>query len=218
MSTTAVDEQLLADRLDAFAAAYTAMSRFLLAPIDAQLFTLLTQPGLLDAWPLTSDPDTRRGLNLLAASIREGETEPALHRDYDRLFVGPNPLLAPPYESVHLTVEQLMFDTPTFEVRAAYRAFGVQAPRLNREPDDHLGLEFSFLALLCCQAHDALANGDEAAVEMSLQAQRLFLGDHLLRWAGKCLTAVESHADTTFYRGVGAVGLGVTNRAAFWLQ
>ena len=157
-----------------------------------------------------------RGVRQVVVAAREDE--PLLARDYCRLFVGPNPLLAPPYESVHLGRERLMFEEPTFEVRAAYRAFGWQAPNYNREPDDHLGLEFSFLSLLCTAALDALQRLDHAVLEAALSLHEQFLRDHLLCWAPDCLSAVEANATTAFYRGVGALGIGVTSQAGYWLQ
>ena len=56
---------------------------------------------------------------------------------------------------------------------------GVQAPNLNREPDDHLGFEFHFLGLVCNLALDALDKGDMIELDRSLETQKRFLGDHL---------------------------------------
>ena len=206
----------LAARLDGFAAAYSAMARFLLEPSDEALQSRLAEPGQLQAWPMPRDPLTSRGIDKLLASAEAGEGVRALRADYERLFVGPNSLLAPPYESVYLTTERLIFEGPTFEVRAAYRAMGVQAPRFNREPDDHIGLEFSFLALLCHRGLDALESEDQVELASALEAQRHFLSEHVLRWGGDCLTLVETNAETAFYQGVGALGLGVLAHADTW--
>lgn len=203
----------LATQLDSFATAYGVMSRLLLAPADRDLLSALADPALLAAWPLHHDADTIRGLDLLAASRSDGEEEAALIRDYDRLFVGPYRLLAPPYESVYRTEEGLLFEEPTFQVRAAYQAFGLAAPRLNREPDDHIGLEFSFLSQLCARALDALDAQDEFTLDTALAAQNAFLRDHLLVWGPACLRAAHQHGETAFYRGTAALGLGVLAQA-----
>ena len=216
MASTTLDNRALEARLDGFAAAYSAMARFLLAPADEELQEGLGEPGQLASWPMPRDPHTSRGIDLLTVSSAAHETSTALLQDYERLFVGPNSLLAPPYESVYRTVDRLVFDAPTFEVRAEYRSLGVRAPSFNREPDDHLGLEFSFLALLCNRALDALESRDQTAVEDALEAQRRFLKEHLLRWAADCLGSVEANAETAFYQGVGALGLGVLAHAASW--
>jgi TorA maturation chaperone TorD len=216
MPSATLDDRALAARLDGFAAAYNAMARFLLAPADDELQRGLGEPGQLEAWPMPREPATTRGLDRLRDSSAATESVTALERDYERLFVGPNSMLAPPYESVYLTIDRLIFDGPTFEVRAAYRSLGMQAPSFNREPDDHLGLEFSFLSLLCGRALDAAEAGDRLGVESVLEAQRQFLREHLLRWGAKCLDLVEANAQTAFYQGVGALGLGVLAHAATW--
>ncbi|MBU4215810.1 MAG: molecular chaperone TorD family protein, partial [Actinobacteria bacterium] len=180
--------------------------------------------------------DTTRGLRLLARSLgRDGgpsagegatragdsvarehvepETLESLRRDYADLFVGPGPLLAPPYESVHLTADRLLFDEPTMQVRSAYRAFDLVAPRLNREPDDHLGLELHFLTELCTRALDAIEAGDEFVLDTTLAAHHGFLTDHVLRWAPDLFGLVAAHATTSFYRGVAALGTATLGRA-----
>ena len=92
----------------------------------------------------------------------------------------------------------------------------MQAPNLNREPDDHLGLEFHFLGLVCNLALDALDKGDAIELDRALETQKRFLGDHLLAWGPDVLACVEQEAETTFYKGVGALGLGILHNAASW--
>lgn len=216
MATDALEVDARAARLDDFAAAYGALARFLLGPADAELLAQLAEPGQLEAWPLARGTDASRGLQHIAASLEAHESEEALLDDYQRLFVGPGHLLAPPYESVHRTRDRLLFDTPTFQVRAAYNEFGMRAPRFGREPDDHLGLELSFLAHLCNVALDALEHEDGDGLERALNAQKRFLTDHLLCWGGDCLRMVEANATSWFYRGVGALGLGLLCQASSW--
>lgn len=206
----------LASRLDGFAAAYSVMERLLRAPADTGLQQRLSEPGVLDSWPMPRDPETSRGLALLGASLSSKESVTELQRDFERLFVGPNASLAPPYESVYRSVDRLLFDVPTFEVRAEYRSFGLQAPDFNREPDDHLGLEFSYLALVCERGLDALERADVRGLDEALEAQRRFLAEHVLCWGADCLGLVEANAQTAFYRGVGGLGLGVLTNAVSW--
>ena len=206
MATAALRDPTLAARLDAFGAAYVATSRFVLAPVDDDLLERLGEPGQLESWPMPRDTDTSRGLELVRTSLESAEAVAALKRDYERLFTLP----------VWRTPERLLFDAPTFEVRAEYRSLGVQAPSLNRDPDDHLGLEFNFLGLVCSHALDAHDRGDTAGLDQALETQRRFLGDHLLRWGPDFLASVEQNAETVFYKGVGALGLGVLTNAAAW--
>jgi TorA maturation chaperone TorD len=211
MSTaTAAQRSALAQRLDELAGSYTFVSRLLLASPDPDLLARIRQPGLMAGWPL-ADADSRAGAELL---VRGAEADVlTLARDHQALFIGPGPLLAPPYESVHRSRDHLLFEEVTFEVRAAYRAYARVAPALNKEPDDHLGLELDFLAHLCVRALDGLDAGDEDATDAALAAQQSFLTEHTLIWGPECLRLVREHATTDFYRGAGLLGTGLLAHA-----
>jgi TorA maturation chaperone TorD len=203
----------LAATLDRFAAAFTTLARLLLAAPDLSVLARVRDPELLAQWPLPQDPDCRRGVALLAESATARETEAKLRRDYNRLFIGPERLKAPPYESVHRSPDHLVFDRETLEVRAAYAQFGLAAPRLNQEPDDHIGLELGFLAALCVRGLDALEADDDRELARVLDAVAAFLRDHLLVWGPRCLTQAANASATYFYQGVAALGLGTLARA-----
>ena len=202
-------ESRLAATLDARGAAYGVLSRALLAAPDAEFVDLLRDPDLAASWPMPADPHTERGVQRLAASQVDAETLEALEYDYNQLFVGPRPSIPPPYESVYLTREHLIFDEPTRAVRAVYAELGLVAPKLNREPDDHLGLEFNFVSHLCLAAIDAIERGDRAALERMLDAQREFLAQHVQLWVPRCLELAAGAAGTLFYQGIAFLGLGV---------
>jgi putative dimethyl sulfoxide reductase chaperone len=214
MTVATTDREALAALLDNYGAACGVLSRVFVAPADAELIRQLTDADMLSSWPMAHDEHTSRGLGLLIQSAERAESIQLLEADYYRLFVGPEPMKAPPYESVYLTRDHLIFDEPTRQVRAAYAEFALAAPKLNREPDDHLGLEFDFLAQLCVTALDAIDLVDETTMMRSLDAQRRFLTDHLQRWAGSCLQLAEEHAETRFYQGAAALGLGVLEQSA----
>ncbi len=206
----AAQRDTLAQHLDDLAGCYTFVSRLLLASPDPDLLERVRQPGLMAGWPLR-DADSRTGVELLVRGA-DSDVLP-LARDHQALFVGPGPLLAAPYESVYRSRDRLLFEESTFEVRAAYRAYGRVAPALNKEPDDHLGLELDFLAHLCVRALDAMDAGDEDATDAALAAQESFLTEHTLVWGPQCLDLVREHARTDFYRGVGALGAGLLAHA-----
>lgn len=197
-------------RLDELAGAYTLTSRLFLEPPDLALLDRIGHPGLLDGWPMR-DEASRRGARLLVAGAAEDRV--ALARDYQALFVGPGPLLAPPYESVHLSREHLLFEEQTLQVREAYRAFGLVAPALNREPDDHIGLELHFLAEVCLRSLDALDTGDDDRFDATLAAHQAFLTDHLLLWGPECLALVRDNAKTDYFRGVALLTTGLLDQA-----
>lgn len=205
------DRGALAVILDRFAGAFTALSGLLVAAPDAARLDRVRDEGL--DWPLQDSPDGRRGVGLLRESSLAGEGEGAVRRDYNRLFFGPGPVIAPPYESVYRSQEHLVFELQTMQVRAAYARFGLAAPRLNKEPDDHIGLEMGFLGALCVWAMDAFDAGDDAELGRLLVGVQSFLELHLLVWGRRCLTLAANGSQTFFYQGVAVLGVGALQSA-----
>ncbi len=200
---------VLLERLDAFAAATAFVSRLLLESPDGPLLVQLAAPGVLQEWPLRAVPNPA-GVATLAASLSEGaESMLEMHADHRSLFLGPENMLACPYESVYLNDEHLTFGSQTLAVRQAYRRCGLRAPAEGREPDDHIGLEFFFVSHLCLRALDAAERGDGPSVTETCDALREFLEQHLLLWAEECLDHVQAHAQTQFYQGVGLLTRGI---------
>lgn len=122
--------------------------------------------------------------------------------DYTRLFIGPGKVLTPPWESVHFSEERLTFQQETLQVREWYRRFGLQVEKLYQEPDDHIGLEFEFIAHLAKLGLVALEQNDQTRFDELLDAQKKFLVEHPARWAFDWCAQVEEHAQTDFYRGM----------------
>ncbi len=126
--------------------------------------------------------------------------KPDLEEDFARLFVGPDRTLAPPYESVYLGGEGLLFDATTLDVRAAYARYGLEVARKGRVPDDHISHELHFAAHLAGLAEARLEAGEEAGAEDVLAGLGKFVADHLGRWAATFAARVEEGAKTEFYR------------------
>lgn len=212
--------------LEAHEAAWTVLSRLLRVIPAAETVDRVRDPELLATWPLRHDnPATDRGLELLERSRERSETGDAVARDYRRVFHGPGPVPAPPYESVHLGVDGLLFDTDTLQVRAFYRRFGLQVPRLNRDPDDHVALELELLATLAGRALDALdsvgSSGREhgygaaaGTVDELLAAIGSFLDEHVLAWVPRFGELVSEHARTDFVTALGHLLVGTLDCSA----
>ena len=60
---------------------------------------------------------------------------------FNRLFVGPAALEAPPFSSVYLDGQSLVMSKTTLDVREMYGALGLESPWKNQLPDDHISLE-----------------------------------------------------------------------------
>ncbi|NCD16409.1 MAG: dehydrogenase [Actinobacteria bacterium] len=206
----------LPGRLDALAAGWTALSRLLLSPPSDDTLAQVRNPALLDQWPL-SGGTTDRGKALLLQSAEAGEDAGAVERDFARLFVGPAKLTAPPWESVHRSRERLLFEAETFQVREWYARYGLEAPRLNREPDDHIALELEFLATLAERALTALEEDREEDAQELVAAHQAFLAEHVLPWAPGLMDQIRDNAETFFLRGVAELGSGALTAAEFLL-
>lgn len=213
VATLLADRAALGRSLDDFAAAFTTLSSLLVAAPSAEVLDRVRDVELLREWPLPGHPDCRRGTALLAESATAREDESVVRRDYSRLFRGPERMKAPPYESVHRSRDRLVFEQETMQVRAAYAEFGLAAPRLGAEPDDHIGLELSFLATLAVRGMDALEAGDDLELARVLRGLVTFLDEHLLAWGPRCLAQAADGSRTFFYQGVAALGLGTLELA-----
>ncbi len=178
---------------------------------DPQLdwFQSLIDEDIFSELPLESnDPDLEAGLQLLQAWATEYKESISpeqlidIKSDYMRLFVGVGKPIAPPWESVYFNEDGMIFQQQTLDVREWYRRFGVESEKILQEPDDHVGLELSFLAYLAKLGLQALEENDETRFEQLLQAQRQFISEHPLKWVPGWCKLVEDNARTDFYRGL----------------
>lgn len=120
--------------------------------------------------------------------------------EYQRLFQGPGHLVAPPWESVYRTEDHTLCGPPTLAVAQAYRAAGLAVPNAEREPEDHIAIELSFMAALYDGAAEALVRG--ASPDPWLETADRFLQEHLLCWGGVFAQDMLTGAATPFYRSV----------------
>ncbi len=158
--------------------------------------------------------DTRQGQKVLVTWCEEqrgGMTDAAyesLCADYTRLFVASGPSYTPPWESIYFSDDQLTFERQTEQVRSWYRRYCLEPEKMYQEPDDHIGLELSFVGHLAGLARAAHQEEDRRAFYALLDAQHNFLQEHLLRWAPQwCHRACEK-AQNLFYTGVSLVSKG----------
>jgi TorA maturation chaperone TorD len=187
---------------------------FYAAP-DREWLDALVKDDIFAESPFGSaQPDTQAGLTVLQAWSRANRNglSPAaletLQAAYARLFIGPGPVVAPPWESVYFSDERLLFQRETFQVRAWYARFGLTVPNLHREPDDHIGLELSFVARLAELALQAIQAHEQERLQEALEAQRRFLAEHVLTWGPGWCSRVEVSSGSEFYRGLALLTRG----------
>jgi TorA maturation chaperone TorD len=164
---------------------------------------------------------TIAGLKLLQNWAKLGlsdEVFVSLTMDYTRLFIGLGEGFAAPWESVYFSEERLTFQEQTLQVRNWYRRFGLEAERINREPDDHIGLELLFLSHLAALGIQALDEQDQTRFEELWAAQRDFHQQHLGAWALAWCDLVEGNARTDFYKGLAALTRGALSELSELLE
>jgi TorA maturation chaperone TorD/ferredoxin len=129
-----------------------------------------------------------------------------------RLFVGPLPPLAHPYESVYRTPEGRLMGAVTTQVRRAYAEAGLAIAEDSRELPDQLTVELEFMAFLTNEEANALEQRNDDLVIAILERQAAFLRDHLTRWVPEFSHRVVSAGESDFY------STAATTLAAFVVQ
>ncbi len=184
---------------------------------DAEaLLVAFSAPNATEAakvWPFADEEDAARGLSLmvrgLGASLRKGSnadgpSRPGEERffadddlvwEYRRLFVGPGVKVVPPWGSVYMDRDCVVFGESTLELRAWMREHGVVRAcdgvpgkaAGEKEPEDHIGLMLALMAWLA---------------EHQPESLREYLSLHLLIWAGHYLDELAHAAEHPFYKGL----------------
>lgn len=71
-----------------------------------------------------------------------------IEADYQALFIGPNNLPAPPWGSVYLDKESVVFGESLLALRAFLQHSGIDFSLNQNEPEDHIGLMLMLTAYL----------------------------------------------------------------------
>lgn len=138
-------------------------------------------------------------LGELREDLKDPDFPEQAKREYRMLFIGPEEMPAPPWESIYMGEEAALFQETTLEVRQAYRAFGMQAEAYQRVPDDSLALELAFMSGLAERALDAFRRGDREEAEKCLKGSLDFLKKHLLQWIPKFLERMAGSPTDCLY-------------------
>lgn len=104
---------------------------------------------------------------------------------FNKLFVGPMALQAPPYASYYLSSEPQLMGGCTLEVRRLYEMVGLTSPLLGRMPDDHLGVELDAAQMMLTMV--AQVKMEEPSVLWDF-----FLNRHLGAWVPQFLARARS--------------------------
>lgn len=118
-----------------------------------------------------------------------------LNDDYQRLFIGPNHLPAPPWGSVYLDKESVIFGESLLKLRTFLQENQINLLLNQNEPEDHIGLMLMLTAYLAEQQPELL---------------QLFLREHFLTWAYRFFELFNVE-NVPFYRGLGILAEALLN-------
>ena len=157
-------------------------------PVMAPILASLREERWLLEWPFGEQETLARLGRDFAAALSDDDADAQMCAEYQRLFIGPNALEAPPWGSVYLEEEGTLFGDTTLALRSFLEEQGVSLNTGMHEPDDHIGL------LLWATAW--LAEHDCPSAVVTL------FDRHLLSWSGRYLGQLEAAARHAFYRCV----------------
>lgn len=148
----------------------------------APLVSALTTTDWTPDWPLE-----QASLLPIAEQLRTPSDEP-LADARQRLFIGPWALPAPPWGSVWLDRESVLFGDSTLALRQWMRENNIAFEVQQNEPEDHFGTLLMLAAWLA-------ENGRDAERDQ-------LLAWHLLPWSQRFLTVFSEQASHPFYAGL----------------
>jgi len=117
--------------------------------------------------------------------------------DYARLFVGPGPGKAPPFESVYTSPKGRLFAEAYSDVVGVLQREQIGVAQDFHAPADHAAVELAIMAYLVGGASD-----EEPAKPAQPEKAREFYDGHVMNWFPKWSKDVAENAETGFYRGV----------------
>lgn len=196
----------LNELLENYQVLFSYLSEVFLNEPDEEFIQHIIDNELYFSFPFHSDnSDLQKGLSLLKNFVLQWEKPQvyALRDEYFRLFHGTGKMLVPPYESVYLSNEHLLFEKETIAVREFYARYGLKIDQLNIIPDDQIGYQLLFIAWLLKKALEASRQNEPGDFQHILKDLREFLKSHLLKWSDSFLDLLEEHAASFYYRGNG---------------
>jgi TorA maturation chaperone TorD len=137
-------------------------------------------------------------------SAARGASREVLEPTYIELFTLSSSPDCPTFETAFVSVEAAQQTASMADIAGFYRAFGVDTGDTGFRPDD-ISVELEFMGFLCRKQAYAIERLGAPRVGQVLRVQRLFMREHLGRWAGALGRRIVSRAGVApFYATLGA--------------
>jgi len=161
---------------------FSVLHRLLGSEPTKELLEAVSSSESLQAIALfEGDSEAAAKLKGVLASCSEMDHD-AAKMEYTRLFLGPDQLIAPPWESCYTAKERALFQESTLQVRSWYQQYSYVPAGYPSHPDDHISLMMHFLALTTERAKDCLTQELLCGYRSLLEGQKLFEKNHILNW------------------------------------
>lgn len=190
---------------------YDLLRRAFLQEPTLEFLSFLKESRLFESFPFQEDrEEIAEGAAQITVFMQENDlTSPevydSLHWDYTRMFIGPDRLPAPLWESAYLHKDRLLFQEQTLQVRQAYLKYQFLPKHFMQEADDHLGLELDFMYQLTLQAKEAMDEENLDKLKQLFTDQKDFLQNHLLLWVPEVASKISESANFSFYPGIAKI-------------
>ncbi|MCW8345060.1 molecular chaperone TorD family protein [Vibrio sp. ZSDZ65] len=182
MQDTLQNDVIDLENLSAMAKVFGSLFYFPLTGDNNQ--ALLT--ALADESQACGEPVHETAFTQWAQVVAEDGTD-TLNQDFFLLFEGGEAMYAPPWGSVYLDKEEVIFGETTVAYRQFLRQNGVELDTGMREPEDQFGLMLFAVSQFIEEKH-------------ALSAIKALLSEHLFTWCYRYLELVEKHAQTNSYQ------------------
>lgn len=195
--TTQELTQLMRER----AAVYQFLSALLLKEFEAEQIANLSSFASMEV----DDVEMRQALAVIKRYMTMAGADPRtdLAVDYARIFLSAGVyegITAEPYESVFTSEEHLLMQDARDDVLGFYRALGVAVDPALHMPEDHLGIEFEFMALAAQKTAELLVIADGyGEVLQAIELQQQFAQAHILNWIDDLIAKVDEFAKLPVY-------------------
>lgn len=174
-----------------------------------RLLTQTHNQALAEIAAILDEAGNSKKLKNLAACIRklmecsEGAELEALNSSFRYLFGHTAHSKVPPYETEYGT--ETLFQQPQklSDLSGFLTAFGLKLEFGQHERIDHISCECEFLSFLARKEAYALEKNDTDMLEETRKAQKLFLKDHLGRFAPSFSNMLMREASDSFYAALG---------------
>lgn len=153
------------------------------SPACSDIVAQLSGGSWVAQWPYGSEEQ----LASIAALLAQPDVQETREEAWQRLFIGPYALPAPPWGSVYLDKENVLFGDSTLKLRNWMAEQQVEVTLDMEEPEDQFGLLLMMAAWLAENQPEKLAD---------------LLAEHLLPWAYRYLDLLQSDAGHPFYLGL----------------